>query len=392
MNERVPEGWILLPLGDVAKIFSGGTPSRSDTSNYIGEIPWVKSGEVNQRKVYFTEEKISDQALKSSSAKWVKNGSVLVAMYGATAGKVARLHIDATINQAIAAVCSGSDEVSNDFLFHEVEFKSGKLLDSVQGSGQPNLSGQLVKELKVSLPPLPEQKKIASILTSVDKVIETTQRQIDKLQDLKKATMNELLTKGIGHTEFKDSELGRIPKSWEVATLGAYFALTSGKSKPTRLLSPKRTKDNSIPVYGGNGVNGYTDSPLLEKPTIVIGRVGEYCGCVALTPQLSWITDNALYVKTILKPYNMQFLFNLLTFTDLSKLRSKGGQPLVSQQPIHDHVVAMPPLEEQEEIASVLSAIDVRTTIQEQKLSQTQSLKKSLMQDLLTGKVRVQVN
>ena len=66
-----------------------------------------------------------------------------------------------------------------------------------------------------SLPPLPEQKKIASILTSVDEVIETTQKQIDKLQDLKKATMNELLTKGIGHTEFKDSELGRIPKSWE---------------------------------------------------------------------------------------------------------------------------------------------------------------------------------
>ncbi len=66
------------------------------------------------------------------------------------------------------------------------------------------------------IPPLPEQKKIASILTSVDEVIENTQKQIDKLQDLKKATMNELLTKGIGHTEFKDSELGRIPKSWEV--------------------------------------------------------------------------------------------------------------------------------------------------------------------------------
>jgi type I restriction enzyme S subunit len=69
------------------------------------------------------------------------------------------------------------------------------------------------------LPPLPEQKKIASILTSVDEVIENTQKQIDKLQDLKKATMNELLTKGIGHTEFKDSELGRIPKSWEVKRL-----------------------------------------------------------------------------------------------------------------------------------------------------------------------------
>ena len=74
----------------------------------------------------------------------------------------------------------------------------------------------------ILIPPLPEQKKIASILTSVDEVIENTQKQIDKLQDLKKATMNELLTKGIGHTEFKDSELGRIPKSWEVRSLRGF--------------------------------------------------------------------------------------------------------------------------------------------------------------------------
>ena len=79
----------------------------------------------------------------------------------------------------------------------------------------------VIRELyEIPIPPLPEQKKIASILTSVDEVIENTQRQIDKLQELKKATMNELLTKGIGHTEFKDSELGRIPKSWEVKRLG----------------------------------------------------------------------------------------------------------------------------------------------------------------------------
>ena len=83
-----------------------------------------------------------------------------------------------------------------------------------------DIAYQFCHNLPLEIVPLPEQREIASILTSVDGVIENTQKQIDKLQDLKKATMNELLTKGIGHTEFKDSELGRIPKGWGVSALG----------------------------------------------------------------------------------------------------------------------------------------------------------------------------
>jgi len=277
--------------------------------------------------------------------------------------------------------------MKNDLLIQMFHKNSQGMVDDTLNLKFPNFAS-----IDVRIPPLIEQKKIASILTSVDEVIENTQKQIDKLQDLKKAIMNELLTRGIGHTEFKDSELGRIPKSWEVKKLGELFVLTSGKSKPKRLLSSVMTNLNAIPVYGGNGVNGYTDSALLDNSTIIIGRVGEYCGCVEVTPKFSWITDNALYIKTVLKQYDMQFLFYLMTFSNLSKLRSKGGQPLVSQQPIHEYQVALPPLNEQNSIASIIAAIDSKILVQIQKLSQTQSLKKSLMQDLLTGKVRVSVN
>ncbi len=108
----------------------------------------------------------------------------------------------------------------------------------------------------LSFPPLPEQKKIASILTSVDEVIENTQKQIDKLQDLKKATMNELLTKGIGHTEFKDSELGQIPKSWEV----------------------KRLKEVTIKIRDGNyGANYPSESEMLKTgvPFLTLTVIGK---------------------------------------------------------------------------------------------------------------------
>ena len=410
MSSAVPEGWILLPLGSVAKIFSGGTPSRSDTSNYIGEIPWVKSGEVNQRKVYFTEEKISDHALKSSSAKWVKNGSVLVAMYGATAGKVARLLIDATINQAIAAVCSDSEEVSNDFLFHEVEFKSGKLLDSVQGSGQPNLSGQLVKELKVSLPPLPEQKKIASILTSVDEVIETTQKQIDKLQDLKKATMNELLTKGIGHTEFKDSELGRIPKSWECLKMGDLAKVTDGAHQ-----TPKYV-DSGVPFLR---VTDIQSAEINVKKTKYISTSEhlELCrrcnpekgdilysknGTIGISKIVNWDWDFSIFVSlALLKLHDknslqVEFLDLFLQSPVVAKqIKDRAKQGTVTNlhlEEIRKFDVVVPSVEEQSEIKTIIRAIEFRLHNVKQKLSQTQSLKKSLMQDLLTGKVRVKVN
>ena len=99
---------------------------------------------------------------------------------------------------------------------------------------RPDRPSGILLNYKFLIPPLPEQKKIASILTSVDEVIENTQKQIDKLQDLKKATMNELLTKGIGHTEFKDSELGRIPKGWIIAEFGDYFLKLSSGMTPSR--------------------------------------------------------------------------------------------------------------------------------------------------------------
>ena len=415
MSERVPEGWKLLQLGDVANISSGGTPSRSNPANYIGEIPWVKSGEVNQRKVSFTEEKISEQALKSSSAKWVKSGSVLVAMYGATAGKVAKLLIDATINQAIAAVCSYKEEAANDFLFHAMEFNAARLLNTVQGSGQPNLSGQLVKELKVPIPPLPEQKKIASILTSVDEVIENTQKQIDKLQDLKKATMNELLTKGIGHTEFKDGELGRIPKSWKIVTIDS--VTSSIKSGLSRRLS---SQDIGIPVINsGNIVSRgldtkelkywYLDDPqganienyLLQDGDILlnfinsVSQIGKSCIYKSIGRDCIYTTN--LFCIRVGKKISSSFLHSLMRQEKFRKEISLITKPAVNQasftkEDLSNLIILLPTLEEQNLIMKSLDAIDENIINHHHKLETFQSIKKSLMQELLTGKVRVQIN
>jgi len=191
---RIPDVWESVPLGEIAKVYSGGTPSRNDPSNYDGNIPWVKSGELNAKRVLVTEEKISEKALETSSAKWVEAGSVLIAMYGATAGTVALLGLRATINQAISAVCAYPNKTCNSFIFYALEFRSRELLDSLQGGAQPNLTGQIIKELRIALPLIDEQEQIAKVLASIDEKILNSVTKKDKFVALKKALMQDLLS------------------------------------------------------------------------------------------------------------------------------------------------------------------------------------------------------
>jgi len=144
----------------------------------------------------------------------------LIFSWSATLKAILWSDYKAVLNQHIFKVIE-KPNVSRAFLQQLLDHSIDKLAESSHGSTMKHIKKGVLDEFHCPIPPLPEQKKIASILTSVDDVIENTQKQIDKLQDLKKATMNELLTKGIGHTDFKDSELGRIPKSWEVMRLGS---------------------------------------------------------------------------------------------------------------------------------------------------------------------------
>ena len=185
--------WEKVIIGTTSKCFSGGTPSRNKEEYYGGNIPWITSGKLNDRFVSTVNEYISELGLRNSSAKVVKNGSLLIAMYGATAGKVAINKLNgATVNQAVLAL-EPMEHCHNLFLFYLFEVEMVKALKLVQG-GQPNLSAAIIKNIKIKLPPLDEQQKIASILTAADKEIELLEQQLTDLKQEKKALMQQLLT------------------------------------------------------------------------------------------------------------------------------------------------------------------------------------------------------
>jgi len=165
-------------IEEIANCYSGGTPSRSNPKNYGGAISWVKSGEVDSRDIGSTGESLTEDGLKNSSAKIVPAGSTLIAMYGATAGKVGKLEIDAATNQAVLALVPNA-LVDHNYLYYAASNATNDLLKKVQGSGQPNLTAGLIRKQKVYLPDLIEQRHIVHILSAWDTAIEKTEKLIE---------------------------------------------------------------------------------------------------------------------------------------------------------------------------------------------------------------------
>jgi type I restriction enzyme S subunit len=193
---RKPEGtrYQQVPLGEVSDCYSGGTPDRGDVGSFGGSIPWVKSGEVASSNIVATEETLSERGLATSSAKWVPAGSTLIAMYGANAGQVGRLGIDATTNQAILAVVSRNELVTPEYLYHSVINAIPSLMRKVQGSGQPNLSAGIVKEERIVVPAVHDQVKISQIATALETSIQLLKAAQTKLLSQRRGLMQKLLT------------------------------------------------------------------------------------------------------------------------------------------------------------------------------------------------------
>ncbi|MEM3112542.1 MAG: restriction endonuclease subunit S [Candidatus Anstonellales archaeon] len=182
----------------------------------------------------------------------------------------------------------------------------------------------------------------------------------------------------------KQTEIGEIPNGWQIATVGDFLELSSGKFNPTRNLS----QEHGVPVYGGNGITGFYSEHLVSEPTIVIGRVGAYCGSIHLTKNKAWITDNAIYISRLDNHVDIQFLYYLLQKVNLRKLAETSGQPKITQDPIKQLRIALPPIHEQQKISDVLSTVDDAIQKSDKIIQKTQLLKKSMMHQLLTRGIK----
>ena len=176
-------------LGDVVKTTSGGTPSKAHPEYYEnGNIPWLTSGEVNAGVITSVKNYITDLGMKNSSAKMVPANSVVIAMYGATAGVTGLIRLDTTTNQAVCSILP-SERFVPEYLYYAVSSKKDWMISQCQGGGQPNISQGIIKNMDVIDAPIEEQIRFAAFVEQTDKSKLEIQKSLEKLETLKKALM-----------------------------------------------------------------------------------------------------------------------------------------------------------------------------------------------------------
>lgn len=264
------------------------------------------------------------------------------------------------------------------------------------GVSVPTLNRNILHPIKVGLPPLPEQKAIAHILSIVQRAKEATEQVIDATKELKKSLMKHLFTYGAVSLEeapnikLKETEIGMVPEEWEQIELSDVFKLSSGTSRPDDV-KKSAIGQYLYPVYGGNGILGYSSVYFLEEPTLVLGRVGEYCGSVHTSSGKSWISDNALYIKQMLSDcVSLEFLSVCLELLNLNRFKKKSGQPLITQSIVCSKVIAYPHKEQQTRIIYALNVVEKKIASETNRLKALDELFKTLLNNLMTGKIRVQ--
>lgn len=414
----IPDNWEVKMLGDVTRIQAGGTPSTLFEAYWNGNIRWMNSGELKLKRVYEVEGRITELGLNNSSTHLIPKGCVLIGLagQGKTRGTAAINYVDLCTNQSIAAIFP-SDFHNSDFLYHVMDNKYQELRElSDGGGGRGGLNLKILNDIQIPLPPLPEQQRIAKALSDVDALISTTEKLLQKKRNIKQGTMQELLTgkkrlPGFGpqtkSQTYKQTELGHIPEDWDVKNIKELGVFISGSGFPLIEQGRKNEKYPFFKVSDFNNLgnenklisaNNYVSETvasklcckIVKKNSIVFAKIG-----AAIMLERKRITaydcciDNNMMAFTVNSDNDFSYLcynFQQIPFASLS---SSTALPSLSSKIIGNQLISVPSKEEQTAIANVLSSMDKEIETLNTKLEKYRNLKTAMMQQLLTGKIRL---
>ncbi len=361
-----------LSIGEFCRTGSGGTPSRAELSKYYegGSIPWVKSGELREKVIFSAEEHVTGVALRETSIKMIPKGAILLAMYGATVGRLALLGIEATTNQAVCHIVPDPDVADTRYVFHALSSQVPRIVGLGVGGAQPNISQGVVKNLKVPLPPLPEQRRIAAILDKADALRSQRREalaQLDRLAQaifvemfgdpvmnpmgLPRVSLGELLASGPQNGLYKpSSEYGSGALILRIDAF--YDGVVTGLSALKRV----KVDAQELALYG------------LREDEIVINRVNSpaYLGKSALIPALpepvvfeSNMMRFALNTEHCLPSYLNSFLQTAYMKAQIrTASKDAVNQSSINQHDVKSFIINLPPLALQHSYSKRLAEVE----------------------------------
>lgn len=407
----IPLDWEVKKFKDITDILRCGLAS---TPKYVEDgVPFlsaqnVKNGKLNLDKYKCISNELHEKLTKNTKPQ--KN-DILMTRVG-NVGDAAIVDIDWEFSVYVSLthirMKEGYDSQFFTQLLNSSFIKRRSLQTQYKGGGVANLNVKVVEEFDMPIPPLKEQQKIVEILSSVDAAIKKTEQVIAKTEEVKKGLMQQLLTKGIGHTEFKQTEIGEIPLEWEVVSIESFSTVIRGASpRPKgdpryyggnvpRLMGADVTRDKKYvtPKIDFLTEEGAKLSRQMSKGDFVIVCSGTV-GLPAILAIDACIHDGFLALKDINPKVSKEYLYYI--FTQLrqqldSKATHGGVFTNLTTQIVKEFKIALPSIDEQENISNILKGIDDKIDLEQKHMDKLSDIKKGLMQQLLTGKTRVKID
>ncbi len=382
----IPEDWDVVRLGEVAEVKSGQSAPQGEKYFQNGKYPFIRVQHIDSTDYKITNwDLINDLAIRDYRLKLFSKGTIIFPKSGAAVylEKRAILPFDAYIVSHLCAVNSKSHKVLQKFLFYFLTYTK---LAKKKVAGYPTLNLSEIKQIQIPLPPLPEQRKIAKVLDKIQQAIELQDRIIEKLKALKKSLMQKLFTEGLYGEEQKETEIGRIPRSWKVVRFEN--AVLKKKIKVGKIKQREYKNHGKYPVIdqSQNYIAGFCDDD--EKayygplPVIIFGdhtRVFKFVDFPFVVG-----ADGVKILIPNQSIFDPKFLFFALLTLNIPSRGYNRHYPLLKEKKL-----PLPPLEEQKQIAHILSVVDRKIEVEQRRKRVLKELFKTMLHKLMSGEIRL---
>jgi type I restriction enzyme S subunit len=410
--------WIDFKIGDIVlNIADGGTPSRHDPTNFGNEINWVVITDI-QDDIFETKEKLSQKGFSKCSSLLWKPGSIILST-GATIGEVGITRVYTATKQGISGIEVKDELVISEYLKYWFQLNKEKIKVLAQGSTIKEIRPSTIVKIPIKIPrDKKAQSTIVTIITTIDQAIEKTEQLIAKYERIKTGLMQDLLTRGIDERgnirsekthEFKDSPLGRIPKEWEVVNFGQYVELVHGyqfrnydfTDAGIPIVKISQVTESGLDISSCSFIDrnrlGDFEKQVIHNEDVLMALTGATLGKACFVSGLS-IPVLQNYRVGRFEPLNSEevdktYLYYTLTTKEfLNQIFSKvntGAQGNIGKADFVKAKFKLPSFQEQHKIGQLLNGIQKLIEEESLNLEKNKILKTGIMQDLLTGKVRV---